>query len=180
MVRFAYIIETLLLFQVQDESEEYQKLLTLYKQQRCQIEEMQETIETDKKQIELLLETGDFSGKWKKKFKYEQKRRIELHKRQGMVFNSNWLSESQVTRLQRKSSRGMKWDIDAIREGLILRVKCGSSGYHEFVSRCPLYPSLRSLQQAVQCIRFDSGMLEDVFNMLDVLGRTMPDMQRDC
>ena len=59
-------------------------------------------------------------------------------------------------------------------------MRCGTSGYSDFVTRFPLLPSVRCLNEAVQFIRFDSGILHEVFDLLKTMVSGMKDTERDC
>ncbi|KAK3920930.1 DNA transposase [Frankliniella fusca] len=91
-----------------------------------------------------------------------------------------WLNKTQQMLLFSKSTRGVKWDPALIRTGLILKMKCGIKGYSAFVKQFPLLPSARSLQQTVQFIKFDSGLLDEIFDLLESILKEFPDVLRDC
>ena len=56
------------------------------------------------------------------------------------------LRDDQIAALRRKSTKGMHWSPQSYRDGLVLRMQCGTSGYLALVKKVPLYPSIRSLQ----------------------------------
>lgn len=57
------------------------------------------------------------------------------------------------------------WEPETLRQALILKVKCGSSGYNEVRKHFPL-PTLRTLQRRIKHIEFRPGTFEEVFNYL--------------
>ncbi|XP_011858998.1 PREDICTED: uncharacterized protein LOC105556508, partial [Vollenhovia emeryi] len=57
------------------------------------------------------------------------------------------------------------WRPEAVRQALILKVKCGSSGYNEVRKHFSI-PSLRTLQRRIEHIEFRPGIFEEVFNYL--------------
>jgi hypothetical protein len=93
---------------------------------------------------------------------------------------SPWLSKSQQKLLMRKSTRGVKWDAESVREGLILKMKCGNTGYTSFVQKYPLLPSARYLQDSVKFMTFDSGLLNEVFDLLEEFAKSCSDQEKDC
>lgn len=80
----------------------------------------------------------------------------------------------------RKSTKGFQWDAELVREGLILKMRCGNSGYTAFVQKYPLLPSARYLQDSVKFMIFDSGLLNEVFDLLEVFASTCQDKEKDC
>jgi hypothetical protein len=124
---------------------------------------------------------GTFGVNWKLKYEAARKSKERLEKKLQRDSYSPWLSQSQISRLQRRSSRGMKWSMEEIKEGLILKVKCGSSGYSRFVKKYPVLPSLRCLQASVQFIRFDdNGLLHEVFDLIQTMVGGMSEKEKDC
>jgi hypothetical protein len=90
------------------------------------------------------------------------------------------LGPDQLHALTRKSTKGMKWSAKSIKDGLVLKMRCGTSGYSEFVSRYPLLPSVRALQSYVQFIQFESGMLQEMWDLTEAAAETMNDYEREC
>ncbi|KAK3933125.1 Transposable element P transposase [Frankliniella fusca] len=113
------------------------------------------------------------SGRLKK-----QVDRLQLEVQRGNY--SPYLTADQMKRLKRKSSRGMEWKDCYIREGLIMKMRCGTSGYSAFVSKYPLLPAVRTLQSAVADIKFRPGILHEMFQLLSDLSKILPDIQKDC
>lgn len=82
--------------------------------------------------------------------------------------------------LKRKSTRGLKWNSETIQEGLIYKMKCGTQAYSDLVKQYPLFPSVRCLQKYVQFIVFDSGILNQIFDLLEIMVKTLHDNEKDC
>lgn len=59
----------------------------------------------------------------------------------------------------------IKWSDATIIKGLKLKFSCGTSGYNDLRQHLPL-PGIRTLQRSVEHIKFDSGILNDVFKYL--------------
>lgn len=127
-------------------------------------------------QQEVLDLTG---GEFNKRIDRFRKAEAKLNERLYNV--EKRLSPTQIQALQRNSTRGLMWGIGEIRDGLILKMKCGTSGYDAWVKYLPILPAVRTLQKNVQHVIFRPGMmLHAVFDMLEVLGNVMPDSERDC
>ena len=72
----------------------------------------------------------------------------------------------QLTALTRRSTRGLKWEIETVKKALKLRFVCGTAGYNEILSSGIPLPSARTLQERLQNISFQSGVLLSVFDYL--------------
>lgn len=77
------------------------------------------------------------------------------------------LNPDQLKALERKSTRGCKWESNTIKKALRLRFSCGTTGYNELIhsNGFPL-PSVRTLQLRLQHINFEPGVLSSVFSYL--------------
>ncbi|XP_036147613.1 uncharacterized protein LOC118647242 isoform X1 [Monomorium pharaonis] len=76
------------------------------------------------------------------------------------------LHEDQLKALCSNTTRGRKWSIQSITDGLIYKMKWGTQGYSDFVKKYPIFPSVRTLQEAVEHMKFESGILEEVFDVI--------------
>lgn len=88
--------------------------------------------------------------------------------------------DDQIAALGRHSTRGLRWSSDSYKEGMVFKMKWGSQGYKDFIKRYPILPSARTLQERVQGMNFDSGLLEEVFTLLESEVPKMPDHHRHC
>jgi len=77
------------------------------------------------------------------------------------------LRKDQFDALIRNSTRGMKWSTATIQDGLQYKMKWGTRGYTDFVQKIPIFPSARTLQEQVQHMPFDSGILDCVFSAFE-------------
>lgn len=66
----------------------------------------------------------------------------------------------------RQTSKGMKWSHETVQKALQLKFSCGKSGYETLLGQGQPLPSIRTLQRRMQDIRFESGMLHEVFKLL--------------
>lgn len=132
------------------------------------LEEKDNTISQLQSDIEFL-GGGSFGEVYFLKYEALRKENSRLKEYIKRVDYSPWLSETQMKRLRRFSNRNLKWEIQDIRDGLILKMKCGSSGYMAFVQRFPFLPSLSVLKETVQFVKFESGLLHSVFDMIETM-----------
>ena len=73
----------------------------------------------------------------------------------------------------------MEFGPATIKDGLILKMKCGTSAYEYLRKKFP-YPSARTLQRHSRHIEFKSGILEEVFDMLLLQIRYKKEQELDC
>jgi len=73
--------------------------------------------------------------------------------------------KDQIQALGRKSTQGMRWEPATIKDDLILKIKCVTAGYEELRKKLP-YPCASTLQRIIQHITFESGNLDEVFDMI--------------
>jgi len=92
----------------------------------------------------------------------------------------SWLRQDQITALLRKSTRGLKWSAETLRDGLMLKMRCGTSGFAQLVKMVPIYPAVRSLQSYVQFVQFRCGILEDILTLMEVAVASFKDQEKDC
>lgn len=154
--------------------------MKLVAKQREEISRLVQVCQENEKKNRELQKLCDNAHKMKLKYLANKKAVKRLETRLKSRTFSPWLTKSQQQCLLRKSNRGVKWDAELIREGLILKMKCGTSGYAAFVEKYPLLPSVRSLQEAIQFIKFQSGLLEEVFDLLEAFAKKSCDWGRDC
>lgn len=95
------------------------------------------------------------------------------------IFNSD-----QVRALKRKqnkkSTKLMKWSNDTITRSLRLKFSCGNNGYTELLNQGYPLPSIRTLQRRMQNLKFDHGILEEVFEFLKIKINSMDSHEKDC
>ncbi|XP_070171382.1 THAP domain-containing protein 2-like [Polyergus mexicanus] len=60
------------------------------------------------------------------------------------------LRQDQLKALCSKTTRGRKWSIPTITDALVYKMKLGTQGYSDFVRKFPIFPSIRTLQKAVE------------------------------
>jgi hypothetical protein len=80
----------------------------------------------------------------------------------------------------KKSTKFMKWSNDTVTKALKLKFACGSSGYEELLKQNFPYPSVRTLQRRLKRLKFNSGILTEVFNFLKIKVESFNEIQKDC
>lgn len=93
-----------------------------------------------------------------------QKAELKLLENQNKM--SKLFNKDQLAALSRRSTRGLKWELNTIKKSLKLRFSCGSTGYQELITMGMPLPSIRTLQRKVKGIGFSHGILHSVFNYL--------------
>ena len=87
--------------------------------------------------------------------------------------------EDQLKWLPKKSLRGYSWSNETIEEGLRWKLAFGTAGYELFVQKFP-YPANRTLQEKLEKLKFEPGILTEVIIMMkDKVEATIPEMGRD-
>lgn len=69
------------------------------------------------------------------------------------------LRADQIASLERKSNRGLKWNLETIKDALVFKMKWGTTSYSDFFNYLPIFPSVRALQTTVQHIQFERWYL---------------------
>lgn len=88
-------------------------------------------------------------------------------------------NKDQKKAIYRKNFQGVQWEPKTLKKALILKLKCGSSGYKEVKKHIPL-PSIRTLQRKLHQIEFRPGILEDTFNLLADEIKCNAEEWKDC
>jgi len=87
--------------------------------------------------------------------------------------------EDQVEAISRKSTKGLKWLPSTVKDALVLKMQCGTTGYEELRKKIP-YPSARTLQRHIQHIVFRSGIIDEVFDMTLAIIRNLKEEELEC
>jgi hypothetical protein len=90
------------------------------------------------------------------KRKYEQK-----EERLAQVFNHD-----QLQFLKTGSHRGTKWSEETVTKAIKLYLACGEKGYTELREQNLPYPSIRTIQHRLHNLKFEEGILQDIFNLM--------------
>lgn len=83
--------------------------------------------------------------------------------------------------LRHGSRKFVKWSNATIKKALKLKFACGNNGYDEILKQKIPLPSLRTLRRRLQNLKFDSGILYEVFNFLKIKVDTFSSPhEKDC
>lgn len=80
----------------------------------------------------------------------------------------------------KKSTKFMKWSNETVVKCLKLKFSCGNNGYNELLRQDYPLPSLRTLQRKLHHIKFDSGILDEVFQFMKIKVQNFESHERDC
>jgi len=92
---------------------------------------------------------------------------------------SSSFRQDQITAMLRKSTRGMKSEPETLKDALVLKMKCGTDGYDEVRKILP-FPRARALQSQVHHIKFESGISEEVFQMIPAFVKNLKEEEVEC
>jgi len=92
---------------------------------------------------------------------------------------SSTFHADQITAMSRRSTQGMKWEPETLKYALILKMKCGTAGYEEVRKKLP-YPCARTLTRKVADIKFESGILDEVFDMILAFKKNLTEEELEC
>lgn len=70
--------------------------------------------------------------------------------------------------IAQNTQRGASWSAETITKALKLYAACGQKGYDEVRRQNLPYPSIRTLQNRIQGLKFKPGIFEDIFSMLKI------------
>lgn len=87
----------------------------------------------------------------------------------------------QCLAMKKKSMRFRKWSNQTVNEALGLKFTCGQSGYENVLYLNLPYPSIRTLQRRLENLKFESGILTEVFDFMKIKIDTMKQPQeKEC
>ena len=78
------------------------------------------------------------------------------------------------------SCRVSKWSNKTIQRSLQLMFACGPSGFQALREQGYPLPSARTLRRSLECVHLKSGILNEVFELLEIKVRSMNEKERDC
>jgi Transposase protein len=91
-----------------------------------------------------------------------------------------FLNIDQRKSLCKASNRGSKWGSSTIKTSLHLYFACGPTGYSALLHQKYPLPSLRTLRRSIQFVKFESGILTEVFQFLALKVHDMNAQEREC
>ncbi|XP_032688519.1 THAP domain-containing protein 1-like [Odontomachus brunneus] len=91
------------------------------------------------------------------------------------------LNDDQIKVLTNQSSRVCSWSNDTIKRALRLKFSCGYNGYQELRKQNMPLPSERTLRRKLENIKFEEGICDDTFKLLENKVSLCKDIrERDC
>ena len=76
--------------------------------------------------------------------------------------------------------RGSKWGAITVKKALQLRFTCGSTGYEQLLQQQFPLSSLRTLRRKMQGVVFKPGVLDAVFNLLQLKVQQRKPTECEC
>lgn len=89
-------------------------------------------------------------------------------------------TEDQIRALGRKSNCGSPWSSATIKKSLQLHFACGSTGYNLLLSQGQPLPAERTLRSHIQGIKFEPGVLCEVFDLMKCKVAALKPQERKC
>ncbi len=80
----------------------------------------------------------------------------------------------------RRTTKGMKWNNDTIKKALKIHFAAGPTGYKTLQELQIPFPAIRTLQRRMECIKFEPGVLTEVFDFLKLKVDGLADLEREC
>ena len=90
-----------------------------------------------------------------------------------------FLRKDQLTTLTR-STHGLLWSNETIKEAIQLKFSCGTAGYECLLEKKYPLPSTRTLRRRLSNIHFKSGILDDVLKLLEIKVSSMKGKEKHC
>lgn len=75
-------------------------------------------------------------------------------------------NQDQLRYLELGTHKGFMWSDETLEKGMRLYFSCGAKGYEEIRSQNLPYPSIRTIQERLQGLKFQPGIVDDVLNIL--------------
>ena len=103
-----------------------------------------------------------------------------LKKSSGLELVGKLFRPDQLMNSKSNSPQSFRYSNETIKDCLKIRLGCGISGYEMLRQLGYPFPSNRTLLRRVQHINFEGGILHDVFKMLHIKIKTMPEPEKFC
>lgn len=89
-------------------------------------------------------------------------------------------SKDQMRALAKKKNNGCPWSAETIKKALRLHFACGSTGYNLLISQGHPLPAERTLRERTQGVKFEPGVLHEVFEMMECKVAAFKEHERKC
>lgn len=94
-------------------------------------------------------------------------------------FTEDQIKVFELNRRTPNAKNTMKWSDSSIKSGLKMKFTCGSTGYDEIRKLIPL-PCKSTLTKRIQNLKFESGVLHEVFQFLSIKVSKMSSFDKEC
>lgn len=86
-----------------------------------------------------------------------------------------------VTKLELFKKKIFKsWSNETVTKAFKLKFSCGNAGYQEILRQKIRVPSLRTLSRRLENLKFDSGILDQVFDFLQIKVASFNEHEKVC
>lgn len=126
-------------------------------------EQLKEELARVKKIADKIYQENDTLRKSNKKLRQKNEILTSTQKKSESMLTK--FNNDQKKAMYKKNYQSMHWESKPLKQALILKLKCGSSGYKELQKQLPL-PSIRTLQRKTKYIEFRPGILEETLHLL--------------
>lgn len=132
-------------------------------------------------------EAGDYKSRivrYRRKIKTlkeqidRQKKKEEKNKDRDIL--SDIFNDDQIEHLITGSSRGRFWSDKTVQTAIQLKFACGETGYSLLLKNKLPYPSLRTLRDRLSSLKFESGVLSEMFEFLKIKVATYKEHHKIC
>jgi len=110
-----------------------------------------------------------------KQVKDEQSKVLRMQEQFKKIFTVD-----QIKAIESTTTRGRKWSQQTIQKALQLLFACGPSGYAALKGQGYPVPATRTLRKSIEVIKFDGGILGEVFELLKLKAANLHDKEKDC
>lgn len=86
----------------------------------------------------------------------------------------------QIHLIKSGNKKVRKWSTSTLKTAFQIRFACGISGYEELLRLKYPLPSIRTLTRHLEHIKFNSGILSEVIERLEIKVKAMKEEERDC
>lgn len=125
--------------------------------------EIEETMKQLKTIEELKTKLASTLRKCRRLEKQLIKRDLKDKDKMECIFN-----EDQIKFLEQNQMKGNTWSDQTITNALKLYMACGTKGYEEIRKQKLPYPSARTLQHRLRHLKFEAGIIDDVFRLFSL------------
>lgn len=107
--------------------------------------------------------------------KFRRYKMMMNKKEQRSKIHSKIFNKDQINYLEHGTiERSTGWSDDTINKALKLYMACGTKGYEELRRQNLPFSNILTLQHRIRLLKFNPGIIEDVFNLLKLKVSVLP------